>query len=151
MRFLPLVILLLCAGCRDFAVDLGEDLPGKAFRSFDVRAHVPFEISVGDEAYLQIADMTLSFNMVLADTRCPDGVGCEHPGKADILMDISRTGGDDHQIVLQIPGQVRTPYELNDFVQHRQERFQLLSLVPYPVEGTETAEADYIATIYIDR
>ena len=151
MRHLALIALLLAAGCRDFAVDAGEDVMGRPFRSFDVEPNVPFEMGVGDEAYLTVADLTITFSMVFEDTRCPVGETCEQPGRAGMLLDISRGVGDESQIILQIPGEVATPYRLNDFVQHRQERFQLLSLNPYPHADTDQSNAVYSARIVIDR
>ncbi len=152
VRVLFLLVLLLSAGCRDFSVDaLSDDPSARRFRSFDVEAEVPFEMSVGDEAFLQVADLTLTFSLVLEDSRCPREASCDSPGKAGVLMDIARGIGDDSQIILNIPGQVPTPYRLNDYVQHRQERFQLLELTPYPeIDGAPDA-ASYVATILIER
>ncbi|NNE69143.1 MAG: hypothetical protein HKN29_02140 [Rhodothermales bacterium] len=152
MRVFPLLFLLLFAGCRDFAVDaLNEDPASRGFQSFDVEAEVPFEIRVGDEAYLEIADMTVTFALVLEDARCPQAAVCVSPGKAGILLDIARGVGDDSQIILEIPGQVPTPYRVNNYVQHRQERFQLLELTPYPEPDGLPNEGTYVATILIER
>ena len=152
VRILFLLVLLLSAGCRDFAVDaLSDDPAGRRFRSFDVEAEVPFEISVGDEAFLQVADLTMTFSLVLEDSRCPTEMTCNGPGKAGVLMDIRRGIGDDSQVILNIPGQVPTPYRLNDYVQHREERFQLLELTPYPDEDGVSNVTPYVATILIER
>ncbi|MFT4604459.1 MAG: hypothetical protein ACI9W4_001190 [Rhodothermales bacterium] len=152
VRFLFLLVLLLCAGCRDFAVDaLSDDPSGRRFRSFDVEAQVPFEMNLGDEAFLQVADMTITFSLVLEDSRCPSEASCNGPGKAGVLMDIAHGIGDDSQIILNIPGQVPTPYRVNDYVQHRDERFQLLELTPYPKQDDVPNAASYTATILIDR
>jgi hypothetical protein len=144
--------LLFSAGCRDFAVDaLSDDPAGRRFQSFDIEAEVPFDIRVGDEAYLQVADLTITFSLVLEDTRCPTEVVCVGPGQAGVLMDIARGIGDDSQIILNIPGQVPTPYRVNDYVQHRQERFQLLELTPYPERDATGNSTNYVATILIER
>lgn len=152
VRVLLLFVLLFSAGCRDFAVDaLSDDPYARGFRSFDVEADVPFEIRVGDEAFLQTSDLTLRFSLVLEDSRCPTGTECSAPGQAGVLMDIARGIGDDSQIILNIPGQVPTPYRLNDYVQHRQERFQLLELTPYPDPDATSSTAPYVATILIEH
>lgn len=151
MRVLPLLFLLVLPGCRDFAVDSGQDIPGRRFRSFDVQPHQPFEMAVGDEAYLTVADLTITLSMVLEDTRCPVGATCETPGYAGVLIDLSRGIGDESQIVLQIPGDVPIPYRQNDYVQQGQERFQLLSLKPYPRTDVERGQEPYVAEIVVDR
>lgn len=152
VRALLLLVLLFSAGCRDFAVDaLSDDPAGRRFQSFDIEAEVPFDIRVGDEAYLQVADLTITFSLVLEDTRCPTEVVCVGPGQAGVLMDIARGIGDDSQIILNIPGQVPTPYRVNDYVQHRQERFQLLELTPYPERDATGNSTNYVATILIER
>lgn len=152
MRVFPLLFLLVFAGCRDFSVDaLNDDPAHRGFQSFDVEAEVPFEIRVGDEAFLQVADMTMTFALVLEDFRCPQAAICQSPGRASILIDIARGIGDDSQIILAIPGQVPTPYRNNNYVQHREERFQLLELTPYPEPDGLPNEESYLATILIER
>ncbi|MFT5142098.1 MAG: hypothetical protein ACI80V_001383 [Rhodothermales bacterium] len=150
MRLLA-VFLLLFAGCRDFVVDVGEDAVGKGFRSFDVEPDVPFDIRVGDEAFLLGADLTMTFSLLVEDTRCSTTLDmCDSPGRAGILIDIARGTGDESQIILQIPGLVPVPYRLNDYVQHRDERFQLLQLAPHP-RPDGTSEDPYTATLVVER
>jgi hypothetical protein len=150
VRFLA-ILLLIGTGCRDFAVDSDEGVSARRFRSFDVEVNSPFEIGVGDEAYLADADMTVTFSLVTEDSRCQSDTICDGPGKAGVLLEIARGIGDQSQVLLTIPGLVATPYRLNNYVQHREERFQLQQLNPYPAVNGSGQERVYEATILIDR
>ena len=54
-------------------------------------------------------------------------------------------------MMLNITGQVPTPYRVNDYVQHRQERFQRLELTPDPERDGTGSSGTYVATILIER
>ena len=149
--FSLLAILLMCGllGCRDFTVTPDSEVseqPGN--REFTVNTSQPFEMALGDIVYLEGTDISFEFALLLSDSRCPANVQCIQAGDASVLFKVSQVGDGGFQLVAQIPGLVRTPYDINNVIQVHHVRFQLLSLSPYPVDGTDViTDSDYRATI----
>lgn len=151
-RFVILLLAIVCfagSGCRDFTVDTekdNEDLPG--FRQFTVSGSDPFEISVGDTAFIEGTDLSIYFSHLLSDSRCPANVQCIQAGEAQIFMELYSGDQSSLQVVALIPGMVPTPHLGNDVVQFQDYRLQLLQLSPYPVNGDENYdESDYTALV----
>lgn len=137
------------AGCRDFTVDSkkeSEDRPG--FRQITVPSSDPFELAPGDTATIEGTNISIHFDKLISDSRCPSNVQCIQLGDAKVLMELFNGNDGGHQIVGVIPGLVPTPFIGNDVIQFQDYRFQLLQLSPYPVSGEERFEAsEYRALI----
>ena len=151
MIFYIIPALLIISACRDFAVTPDGEVAGAPQpREFQVDTQEPFEMAPGDHVFIANTNLELSFSFVYNESRCPTNVNCVHPGSASILIDITRQGGSSSQMIVSIPGLVRTPYEFNDIVQIDGLRFKLLKLSPHPVNpGEPIPEADYRALLSV--
>ena len=143
--------LFLLSACRDFAVTPeGGSSSAPQPREFQVDIQDPFEMAPGDHVFIANTNLELSFSFVYNESRCPTNVNCVHPGSASILIDITQQGGSSSQMIVSIPGLVRTPYEFNDIVQVEGLRFKLLQLSPHPVNpGEVIPESEYRALLSV--
>ncbi|MDU9050918.1 MAG: hypothetical protein Q3M30_18875 [Candidatus Electrothrix sp. Rat3] len=87
-------------------------------------------------------DLTIRFNTVLEDSRCPTDVQCPWEGNAEILLELS--GGDLATVHLNTGGMFPRTEVYNGYT------ITLDDLKPHPVEGESIAENDYAAVLSID-
>ena len=126
------VVFIALAGCSGnkeaVAVGLGET----------------FTIGVGQTARITGEDMTVTFNGVIGDSRCPQNVTCVWEGVASSKTTIVYQG-KEYTIVLNSPG--LTEEAKVAFINYTLS----YSLNPYPIEGKEIASKDYRLTMVITR
>jgi hypothetical protein len=150
--FLTFLILIVVgtAGCRDFSLnDSGENAsPGN--KQLEIGFDQQVEMAIGDVVSLAGTGLDITFSLVTEDSRCPLDVQCIQPGKAGILLTVVDANLQRTQLIMLIPGLVATPYRLNSIIQHKGQRFKLLRLDPYPVEGSGTRAQDYRALIVVE-
>ena len=103
-----------------------------------------FTIGVGDSAQIAGEDMTITFNEVIGDSRCPQNVTCVWEGVASSNITIVYQG-KDYTLVLNSPGltdQAKEPF--NDYT-------LTYSLNPYPREGEEISPNEYRLTLTLTK
>jgi len=124
------IVLISLTGCskNHFAVGLGE----------------VFTIGVGDSARIAGEDMTITFNEVIGDSRCPQNVTCVWEGVASSNITIAYQG-KNYTIVLNQPG--LTEQAEDNFMNYTLTH----SLNPYPREGEEISPNDYRLTLTITK
>lgn len=85
-----------------------------------------FRLRVGQQAELESAGLTIQFQTVLNDWRCPGKVNCSEAGNATIVIDVWLAGLEPTRFELNInpPGSQDTIYDAY--------QIRLLSLDPYP-------------------
>ena len=130
LLILVTIVLISLTGCskNHFTVGLGE----------------VFTIGVGDSARIAGEDMTVTFNEVIGDSRCPQNVTCVWEGVASSNVTIVYRG-ENHSIVLNQPG-------LTEQAEHNFMNYTLThSLHPYPREGEEISPNDYRLTLTITK
>ncbi len=88
-------------------------------------------------------DLSIRFNTVIEDSRCPTDVQCAWEGNAEILLELS--GGDLETVHLNTGGMFPRTEVYNGYTITLQE------LKPHPAtEGMSIAENDYTAVLSID-
>ncbi len=103
-----------------------------------------FELRLGEEALVDGTDLTVAFEAVQEDSRCPSDVTCVWEGNARIVVGVRR--GSD-----ALPS-----LEINTALEPRSAmvppwRIDLLELSPWPKEGVLTPEEDYVARLRVSR
>ncbi|MCI5225458.1 MAG: hypothetical protein D3918_02080 [Candidatus Electrothrix sp. AX2] len=87
-------------------------------------------------------DLTIRFNTVLEDSRCPTGVQCPTEGNAEILLELNGNGPET--VHLNTGGMFPKTEHYNSYTITLQE------LKPHPVPGGNIDEGKYIAVLVID-
>ena len=103
-----------------------------------------FTIGVGDSAQIAGEDMTITFNEVIGDSRCPQNVTCVWEGVASSKITITYRG-ENHSTVLNQPG--LTEKATDTFIDYT----LTYSLNPYPREGKEISPNEYRLTLTITK
>ena len=103
-----------------------------------------FTLKVGQAALIRPGGLKVTFQRVLEDSRCPEGVNCVWAGNARIAVALSRAGGKP------------TPVELNTDLEPRQRAYlqyevKLLGLSPLPREGKRVDEKSYSVTLLVKK
>ena len=147
--FIAALLFIGFSGCRDFTVDSEKEVDNRpGFRNLSVSGSDPFEMALGDKATIEGTQISIKFDQLVSDSRCPSNVQCIHPGDAKVVMELYNGNDGGLQVVGVIPGLVPTPYIGNDVIQFQDYRFQLLQLSPYPVDGSEiVSHSDYRALV----
>ena len=99
-----------------------------------------FTIGVGQSARIAGEDMTVTFNEVIGDSRCPQNVTCVWEGVASSNVTIIYRGVN-YSMVLNQPG--LTEQAEDTFINYT----LIYSLNPYPREGEEISPNEYRLTL----
>lgn len=110
----------------------------------DVSLNQEFALKVGQSALIRPGGMKVTFERVVEDSRCPEGVDCIWAGNARIAVGLSGAGGRP------------TPAELNTDVEPRQQSYlayevKLMGLSPRPKEGHRVDENSYSVTLLVKK
>ena len=103
-----------------------------------------FTIGVNQTANISGQDMTVTFNGVIGDNRCPQNATCVWEGVASSKTTFNYKG-QDYVIVLNSPG--LTSEASDTFVEYN----LTYSLNPYPRQGEEISPGDYELTLSITK
>ena len=132
MGIFTAIISFSFAGCSNnqvaVTVDLGE----------------VFTIRVGQSARITGEDMTVKFNEVIGDSRCPQNVTCVWEGVASSKITVTYQGRE-YPIVLNQPG--LTEQSEDKFIDYT----ITYSLNPYPREGEDISSNDYRLTLKLTK
>ena len=131
MRAVSLIsCLLLVAGCSGSPT--GPSVP----------LNSEFVLAPGGAALIDGASMTIKFNGVTGDSRCPADAVCVWGGDAIVSLTVTATGGSrDHELHT---GDMRP-------VKHDDVTIALVQLVPYPFSSSPIQPSDYRATLKATR
>lgn len=113
----------------------------------------PFRLGYGDAARFPTDDVTVRFEGVLEDSRCPVGVDCVRAGEARARFTLVDAEGTEHAFTLTLPGgvmDVSDDPDVSPLVQASAYSLQLLRLQPYPGLDAE-AEMPPTATLRMQR
>jgi hypothetical protein len=103
-----------------------------------------FVLDAGESARVEAEKLTITFDSVVADSRCPKGAQCIVEGDATIR-------------ITAVKGSRRTSHDLHTSKRAAQEAslegfsVRLLRLDPYPIEGKAIDPRDYAATLQVTR
>ena len=126
------IVFVILAGCD------GNQMP------ITVGLGEVFTIGVGQSARIASEDMEVTFIEVIGDSRCPQNVNCVWEGVASSHVKITHEGVD-YSIVLNQPGLTEQTSET--FINYTVTD----SLNPYPREGEEIPEKDYLLTLNVTK
>jgi hypothetical protein len=102
-------------------------------------------LRVGESARIGNDGLEVGLEAVVADSRCPTGERCAREGEAVVRVWLRAAPGTretrDLHLSSRAPG-VGTALE---------HEVRLLQLDPYPVSGRATPQADYVATLRVER
>jgi hypothetical protein len=131
MRHVPLLLcLLLVTACDESPT--GPTVP----------LHREFELAPGNAAVIEDASLSVRFNRVTGDSRCPADALCIQGGDAVVhLTATSARGTADYKLHT---GDMRP-------VQHDGLIIALVQLQPYPFSSRTIAPGDYRATLRVTR
>lgn len=110
----------------------------------DVSLNQEFALKVGQSALIRPGGLKVTFESVLEDSRCPEGVDCIWSGNARITVGLSGAGGKPTRV------------ELNTDVEPRQQSYldyevKLMGLAPRPKEGHKVDENSYNVTLLVKK
>lgn len=128
-------VFILAAAAAAAACDEGVTGP-------TVPVNQSFELAPGGAAAVAGASMTVRFERVSGDSRCPGDAICVWAGDAVVQIAV-------------LSGGAVAPYELHTFtrepVKHGDMTIQLVDLQPYPFSSRPIAPGDYRATLRVTR
>jgi len=102
-----------------------------------------FTLAVGEEKIFD--GLTVKFNGVLADYRCPADVICVWEGNAEAQIEASLPGHEKATLVLNTSPMFATSATYEGY------RIQLLLLEPYPLSQYPPAPEAYVLTLFLSR
>jgi hypothetical protein len=121
-----MLMICFCASCSEVTrPDLGEEIT----------------LEFGQIATLRGRDLSVKFERLMADSRCPTGAVCVWEGNAEILLRV-------------ISGDLVEVYSINTTLEPKQVEqdgyhLELISVSPYPDLSDELTEDEYSITITV--
>lgn len=100
-----------------------------------------FVLPFGQTATIENTDVSITFELVTEDSRCPSNVACVWAGNARIVLAMSARGSRDTlplNSTLDPKEAVRAGY-----------RVRFVGLTPHPVAGRTTTAEEYRATLFV--
>jgi hypothetical protein len=102
-----------------------------------------FTLEPGQTAHVEGADLSVTFESVSSDSRCPEGVNCVWEGDAVVVVSV-RLGSD--------PASRRELHTARDSeADAGSHRVRLVRLAPLPRANASPAPGDYRATLLVTR
>jgi len=120
------IFVLLLAGCSTEVNTPAGPLPGQQFT-----------LPIGQSVSIKGENLTIKFEKVTNDSRCPTGVQCIWAGEAKCQMSVT-SNGSVTTVVLTVSGASEAIGQ--PLVQNYKVNFQLQ---PYPEAGKQITEQDY--------
>ena len=116
----------------------------RAAASASVSLDQPFELRVGRSATVAGEGLTVSFEAVPSDSRCPTGVQCVWAGNAVVQVVLSKDGK-------AFGAELNTNLEPTS-VDYLNYNVELVSLAPYPTaNGGAISQSQYRATFVVTK
>jgi len=145
MRRLSLIAtacaVVLLGACTVTSATVGTSGPGAT-----VVANVDrdFELTVGQSAKVDGTTLTIAFNGVTEESRCPVGVQCIWAGNAAVALSLADGSG------------AKTEASVNTTLDPHSARvsgyeISLVGVNPYPKQGMTIPRASYVATFHVTR
>ncbi len=132
LRFL-LGFVLLAAAC------------GSPTESSTVDLDETFTLAPGDRARVDGVDLTVLFDQVASDSRCPVNVVCVWEGDAVVKATLSQPGQSSSTVELHTSAQSARKVTYGSLT------VTLVGLAPEPREGTAISQGAYRATFVVSR
>lgn len=144
-RFLHTIMVLatglVSLSCDDLRITAIEVKQGEELQ---------LRITEGQSVFLVPGNVTVTFARMLNDFRCPADVMCVWPGMAIIRVDVTTQDNRNTQLIMPMPGLVRTPYRHNRMEAEGYD-ITLLQLDPYPMHSASEQPRAYEALLAIEK
>ncbi len=99
---------------------------------------VKFELKYGQKIVFEQDGVTVKFDKVLMERRCPTGVTCVWAGNAKIAILFNKNSIN-----------LNTHYDLQDEVVISDYKIKLISLFPYPHVNKKIEKEEYVVTLKV--
>lgn len=135
------VVVVLCVGAI-VGAGCAHDLP----RPSQVPFSRPFDLRAGASATLP-EGLTVTFDRVRADSRCPMDVTCISAGDATVIVRLASPGSGQAERELHTnPGSAGAAG-----TSYLAYAISLVALMPYPRTDRQIRPEDYVATLTVER
>ena len=101
-----------------------------------------FRLAIDQSVQLEDADLTLTFEDVPHESRCPKDVQCIVAGKAEVVFEAS-SAGERKTLTFEIPPEGGDAQSFAGFT------IEVVELEPEPVAGRRIARSSYVATVRV--
>ena len=118
---------------------------GSATGPNDVRLAEEFTLAPGESARIQGESLTVAFDSVTSDSRCPTNVNCVWEGDAVVAVTLSQPGRERATVELHTSGRFARTAGYGDL------EVALVTLAPQPREGSPISQTAYRATLQVTR
>jgi hypothetical protein len=147
--FILIVIIIVPIAflqCSDMSTSSGLGSNQRSIASPDGEIKIAYDESV----FIESENLTILFDRVIGDSRCPSGVVCFWEGQAEIRLTLRKSGQEPVDVVLKIrPG--RDPEKFPELtVKVLGYRISLVALEPYPDIECPRVIEDYEALLIIE-
>jgi len=133
------VLSLLVAACGE-----GKAEPPKESRAG--RLGESLTLGVGESVRVEDVDLTIAFQEVASDSRCPKDVTCIQAGEAVVLLALGTEAGEKAVLELGVPpGGSSIEASFHDI------RITIVELIPQKESGKPIDPATYVATVKVSR
>jgi hypothetical protein len=114
--------------------------------AMQTRQSQPFKtvLAIGKSVTVRNTGVTVSFDEVVEDSRCPTGITCIWAGDAVVKISIKTRDGKPASYTLH----TNSPERAAD---HGGNRVELVAVTPYPKGDTPPRRADYRVTLLVER
>lgn len=114
-------------------------------KRLETRLDHPVDVRVGVTVEVGGEPITITFERVTEDSRCPTGVQCVWAGDATVRLRAEAPKAD--RAALDLHTHVSRAREAD----YRGYRIRLVQLAPWPKEGSTPSPDQYVATIVVSR
>lgn len=117
---------------------------GGVIPSVQVQTNRQFDLKSGQEASVQGTSLSVRFQNVGDDSRCPSDVVCVWAGNAVVRLSLMSTQAPSIEAALNTTLDPK-------HVTYGGYTVRLVDLKPVPKSGTKIPDADYVATLEVTR
>jgi hypothetical protein len=141
MRFVWALAIIAAVACAGSGAAVGSNNP---VGTKVVTVDQDFDLAPAGTATIDGGALTLAFDKVAEDSRCPTGVQCVWAGNGAVVLTVAAAGVANSSVTLNttLTPHAATvgPYQIS-----------LVGLKPYPKQGSAIPSTSYIATLRITR
>lgn len=141
MRFVWALSVFAIVACAGSGAAVGSSNP---VGSIVVAVDQDFDLAPAGTATIDGGALTLTFEKVAGDSRCPTGVQCIWAGNGAVVLTVAPPGESKYSVQLNT---TLTPSTATAGTY----RISLVGLKPYPKQGSVIPAASYIATLRVDK
>jgi hypothetical protein len=111
----------------------------------DVRLAEEFTLAPGESARIRGESLTVAFDSVTSDSRCPINVTCVWEGDAVVVVTLTHPARERASVELHTSGRFARSVRYGEF------EVALVKLAPEPREGSPISPTAYRATLQVTR